>query len=92
MGTVTENNELLSLLETTIADELEDQDLDFKLWDISSHDKSVKMAVCMANGGGGTVVFGVADRVIGRSNAIVGVPSEIDFNSLKKTVYDQTDV
>lgn len=95
MRTATEINELLSLLDTTIADELEDQDLDFKLWDTSSRDKSVKtavqMAVCMANGGGGTVVFGVADRVIGRANAIIGVPPEIDSNILKKAVYDQTD-
>lgn len=49
------------------------------------------MAVCMANGGGGTVVFGVADRVKGRANAIIGVPPEIDPNILKKAVYDQTD-
>src|SRR5699024_4380595 len=48
-------------------------------------------AVCMANGGGGTVVFGVADRVKGRANAIIGVPPEIDPNILKKAVYDQTD-
>src|SRR5699024_6761716 len=43
------------------------------------------------NGGGGTVVFGVADRVKGRANAIIGVPPEIDPNILKKAVYDQTD-
>ncbi|MEZ2720348.1 ATP-binding protein [Paenalcaligenes hominis] len=95
MRTAEQIHELLSLLDTTIADELEDQDLDFKLWDKSSRDKSVKtavqMAVCMANGGGGTVVFGVADRVVGRANAIVGVPLEIDSNILKKAVYDQTD-
>lgn len=95
MRTAAQINELLSLLETTIADELEDQDLDFKQWDASSRDKSVKiavqMAVCMANGGGGTVVFGVADRVKGRANAIIGVPPEIDPNILKKAVYDQTD-
>src|SRR5699024_11864363 len=48
-------------------------------------------AVCMANGSGGTVVFGVADRVKGRANAIIGVPPEIDPNILKKAVYDQTD-
>ena len=42
MRTAEQINELLSLLDTTIADELEDQDLDFKLWDMSSRDKSVK--------------------------------------------------
>ena len=45
----------------------------------------------MANGGGGTVVFGVADRIQGRDRAILGVPPEIDSNLLKKAVYDQTD-
>src|SRR5690606_40581870 len=48
-------------------------------------------SVCMANGGGGTVVFGVADRVKGRGRAILGVPPEIDTNILKAAVYDQTD-
>jgi ATP-dependent DNA helicase RecG len=86
---------LLDELEDRIADELEDQDLDFKQWDSKSLDKAVRtvvqMAVCMANGGGGTVVFGVADRVTGRQKAILGVPPEIDVNLLKKAVYDQTD-
>ena len=79
---------LLSELDARPADDLEDQDLDFKQWDSKSRDKSVRtvvqMAVCMANGGGGTVVFGVADRVQGRSKAILGVPPEIDTNLLKK--------
>jgi len=86
---------LLDELEYRIADELEEQDLDFKQWDGKSQDKAVKtvvqMAVCMANGGGGTVVFGVADAVAGRQKAILGVPPEIDINLLKKAVYDQTD-
>ncbi|WP_346796346.1 ATP-binding protein [Halomonas sp. Bachu 37] len=86
---------LLDELEWRIADELEDQDLDFKQWDSKSRDKAVQklvqMAVCMANGGGGSVVFGVADRVKGRGQAILGVPPEIDVNLLKKAVYDQTD-
>jgi|WetSurMetagenome_2_1015567.scaffolds.fasta_scaffold09626_2 predicted HTH transcriptional regulator len=30
----------------------------------------VEAAVCMANGGGGTVVFGVNDRAMGRAGAI----------------------
>ncbi|MBA3007527.1 MAG: putative DNA binding domain-containing protein [Proteobacteria bacterium] len=87
--------DLLLELDHRIADELEDQDLDFKQWDTQSRDKSVqmvvRMAVCMANGGGGTVVFGVADQVRGREQAILGMPMEIDINILKKAVYDQTD-
>lgn len=86
---------MLQELEDCTADDLEDQDLDFKQWDQHSRDDAVKiavqMAVCMANGGGGTVVFGVADRRRGRSKAILGVPPEIDTNMLKKAVYDQTD-
>ncbi len=87
--------ELLDKLDDHTADALEDQDLDFKQWDVKSRDKSVRlvvhMAVCMANGGGGTVVFGVADQVTGRTEAIIGVPPEVDVNLLKKAVYDQTD-
>lgn len=90
MRTVAQIEALLPELEHHIADELEDQDLDFKQWDAQSRDKAVKttvqMAVCMANGGGGTVVFGVADRVKGRSQAILGLPPEIDVNQLKKAV------
>lgn len=95
MRTLQEITELLNELERRIADELEDQDLDFKQWDTKSMDKSVKMlvrtAVCMANGGGGTVVFGVADKSLGRATALQGVPLEVDVNLLKKAVYDQTD-
>ncbi|WP_163558375.1 RNA-binding domain-containing protein [Halomonas sp. NO4] len=86
---------LLAELEHCIADDLEDQDLDFKQWDTKSRDKAVKkvveMAICMANGGGGSVVFGVADRASGREQAVLGVPPEIDVNVLKRAVYDQTD-
>jgi ATP-dependent DNA helicase RecG len=51
----------------------------------------VEMAVCMANGGGGTTVFGVADKNVGRGQAIKGIPPEIDVNRIKKAVYDRTD-
>ncbi|WP_018716650.1 ATP-binding protein [Arhodomonas aquaeolei] len=86
---------LLEELEHYIADDLEDQDLDFKQWDTQSLAKAVKtvvdMAICMVNGGGGSVVFGVADRISGRQQAVLGVPPEIDVNVLKRAVYDQTD-
>jgi len=45
----------------------------------------------MANGGGGTVVFGVNDKAVGRSKSILGVPLVVDVNRLKKAVYDATD-
>ncbi len=86
---------LLDELESRPADALEAQDLDFKEWNTRSMQDAVaqvvEMAVCMANGGGGTVVFGVNDTAVGRSNAVLGVPPEIDINRLKKAVYDSTD-
>ena len=86
---------LLDELEHQSADALEAQDLDFKEWNTRSIQDAValvvEMAVCMANGGGGTVVFGVNDKAVGRSKAILGVPPEIDVNRLKKAVYDSTD-
>ncbi len=95
MRTAANIETLLAELNHCVADDLEDQYLDFKQWDLKSRDDAVKtvvqMAVCMANGGGGTVVFGVADRVKGREHAILGVPPEIDSNLLKKAVYEQTD-
>ena len=95
MRTAANIETLLAELNHCVADDLEDQYLDFKQWDLKSRDDAVKtvvqMAVCMANGGGGTVVFGVADRVKGRERAILGVPPEIDSNLLKKAVYEQTD-
>lgn len=87
--------ELLDELERRPADSLEDQDLDFKEWDAKSTSGSVRrvvqMAVCMANGGGGTVVFGVNDRAVGRSSAILGVPEDVDLNRLRRAVYDSTE-
>ena len=95
MRSLRDIEQLLNDLSECCADELEDQDLDFKEWDGSSMKKAVRTvidwAICMANGGGGTVVFGVADKVKGRSHAIVGVPPEVDINRLKLAVYDATD-
>jgi ATP-dependent DNA helicase RecG len=95
MRTVDEINELLNELERQPASALEAQDLDFKEWSPRSVSDAiamvVEMAVCMANGGGGTVVFGVNDKAVGRSLAILGIPPEIDVNRLKRTIYDTTD-
>lgn len=95
MRTRNDITELLPELEGRIADEFEAQDLDFKEWIDRSLDDAtrqvVDMAICMANGGGGTVVFGVADKVMGRPKAIRGVPLSVDVNLLRKRVYDQTD-
>ncbi|WP_342547942.1 ATP-binding protein [Paenibacillus sp. FSL P2-0089] len=86
---------LLDQLDIVVADDLEGQDLDFKEWGNRSLNDNlslmVKMAVCMANGGGGTVVFGVADRVRGKSNALIGVPYEVDVLTLQKCVYERSE-
>jgi hypothetical protein len=91
--TLSDITALLDELEQVVADELEDQDLDFKEWprDGMKHgvDLVVQMAICRANGGG-TVVLGVADRVVGRASAVLGVPPEVDVNRLKKAVYDSS--
>jgi len=95
MKTIHDIQLFLEKLNIQSADSLEDQDLDFKEWNIRSMNDSValviEMAVCMANGGGGTVVFGVNDKKIGQDQAIKGVPPDVDINRLKKTVYDSTD-
>lgn len=86
---------LLDLLEHQIADDLESQQLDFKQWIERSFEDNIKlmikMAVCMANGGGGSIVFGVADKVKGRANAILGIPSDVDTTVLQKRIYEKTD-
>lgn len=95
MRNLSEIRSLLDELEHQPADALEDQDLDFKEWNSRSMADAVRlvveMAICMANGGGGAVVFGVNDKAMGRANAILGVPPEVDVNRLKKAVYDSTD-
>lgn len=95
MRSLDEVDKLLYGLNIDPADQLESQDLDFKEWNTKSTDDAValvvEMAVCMANGGGGTVVCGVNDKAIGRDKAVLGVPHEINVNRLKKSVYDRTD-
>jgi ATP-dependent DNA helicase RecG len=95
MRTVNEIRILLDELEGQCADDLETQDLDFKEWSARSEAEALKIlveiTVCMANGGGGTVVFGVNDKARSRSSAISGVPRELDTNRLKRAVYDRTD-
>ncbi|QYA42700.1 putative DNA binding domain-containing protein [Macrococcoides bohemicum] len=95
MKTTLEILELLNRLEYVVADELESQDLDFKKWNTRSYSENVNTildyAVCMANGGGGTVVFGIADKTIGKIHAIVGIDDEIDTVELQRKVYDNTD-
>ena len=82
---------IIDNLEHHIADDFEAQDLDFKQWNDRCREDNVKKmiryAVCMANGGGGSVVFGVADRVRGIDNVLKGVPFDVEINDLQKRVY-----
>ncbi len=86
---------LLDELDCKPADELEDLDFDFKEWKGRSQKDALELvvetAVCMANGGGGTVVFGVNDRAVSREGAIPGVHLEVNVKRLKKAVYDSSD-
>jgi ATP-dependent DNA helicase RecG len=93
MRELTEVRALLSRLDEVEADALEGQDLDFKEWPADDRQAirlAVDMAVCMANGGGGTVVLGVRDRVVGRGKAILGVPPSTDLHQLKRDIYERT--
>lgn len=93
MRELTEVRALLTRLDEVEADALESQDLDFKEWPADDRQAirvAVDMAVCMANGGGGTVVLGVRDRAVGRSNAILGVPSSVEPHQLKREIYERT--
>ena len=93
MRELTEVRALLAQLDEVEADVLESQDLDFKEWPDEARQairQAVDIAVCMANGGGGSVVFGVRDRVVGRKRAIVGVPPSINQHQLKREIYERT--
>jgi len=86
---------IIQQLDHHIADDFEAQDLDFKQWNYSALEeninKMIKYAVCMANGGGGSVVFGVADKVRGMDNVLLGIPFDIEIEELQKRVYENTD-
>lgn len=94
MLTTQEIPALLQCLERVAADALEDQTLDFKEWIARSYKDSIALVleavICMANGGGGTLVIGVRDKIVGRASAIVGVPADLDINRLKRAIYDGT--
>jgi ATP-dependent DNA helicase RecG len=95
MPTTLEIPALLERLDHVSADVLEGQTLDFKEWNTRSYKGSIEIVleavICLANGGGGTLVVGVKDKVVGRAVAIVGVPADVDVNRLKRSIYDGTD-
>ena len=86
---------IIRQLDHHIADDFEAQDLDFKQWNIVAEEenvkKMIKYAVCMANGGGGSVVFGVADKIRGIDNVLKGIPFDVEIKELQKRIYENTD-
>jgi ATP-dependent DNA helicase RecG len=94
MPTKAEIEALLDKLEDGPADDLEGQLLDFMEWSEDRYAQPKKVllekVICMANGGGGTVVVGVRDRVKTRKRAILGVPSSVDMSGLKRSIQSAT--
>ena len=82
---------LLDRLEHGIADDLESQFLDFKPWQGPKEDLKLacEYAVCFANALGGVVVFGVADKVQGRSHAVEGAKG-YDLDIFRRGIFDGT--
>lgn len=84
---------LLPLLDEQIADDLETETLDFKECpsEIKLREMAKEMAICLGNASGGTVVFGVRERVRGCDKAIIGIDFAPDLEALNATLYDSID-
>lgn len=82
---------LLDQLDVCIADDLESEFLDFKPWQGPREDLKLacEYAACFANAAGGMVVFGVADKVRGRAQAIHGVRG-YDLDVFRRGIFDGT--
>lgn len=82
---------LLDRLQGETADDLEGSHLDFKPSHGPKEDLKVacEYAVCFSNAGGGVVVFGVADKVRGRDQAIQDAQGH-DLDVFKRGIYDGT--
>lgn len=87
----TELLRLLDRLEHEPADALESQWLDFKPWQDPKSDLKVawEYAACFANAEGGTLVFGVSDRTVGRARAIHGARG-FDVDVFRRGIYEGT--
>lgn len=82
---------LLDRLDFCVADDLESQFLDFKPWQGPKDDLKLacEYACCFANGAGGVVVFGVADKVQGRKQAIHGAKG-YDLDAFRYGIFNGT--
>ena len=90
---ISEIRQTLRLLEKHTADELETDTLEFKecSGEEKLRDQALDLAVCFANGQGGTVVFGVRDHIRGFEKAIVGIDFAPDLMRLTGELYDRID-
>jgi ATP-dependent DNA helicase RecG len=93
MRSTSEIRALLHRLEGAAADDLEDEELEFKPWEDNPRDLTHHLreaVVCLANQRGGVIVVGVRDRVRTRRQAIQGIGT-YDASVLRRAVYDGTD-
>lgn len=91
---IPDNAQVLALLDRLtdcIADDLESQFIDFKPWQGPKEDLKLacEYACCFANGSGGVLVFGVADKVRGRAQAIHGAKG-YDLDVFRRGIFDGT--
>lgn len=92
MHTKEEILKLVEKLDYLCADELETEELEFKPWRGRARDNqavAAEWAVCLANAKGGTIVFGVEDKVVGRSKAIHGC-RDYQIDNFKNAIYQAT--
>lgn len=92
MVTKEEIIKILDKLETSNADNFESEELDFKQWEDDIKDNqciAIEMSVCFVNAKGGTIVFGVKDKTIGRKKAIRGCKN-CNVSTFKNAIYNAT--
>jgi ATP-dependent DNA helicase RecG len=83
---------LLDKLDDQCADDLETEELEFKPWnrDIKSNQKCAReYSVCFANAKGGIIVFGIEDKIKGRTKAIRGCIG-YDVDTFRTAIYQGT--
>src|SRR5688572_2281895 len=84
---------LLPRLDGHTADELESESLEFKTCpdERRLRELAVEGVICLGNASGGTIVFGVRDRVRGHDKAVVGIDFAPDLLTLQASLYDSID-
>lgn len=83
--------ELLEQLDQCCADDLESQFVDFKAWPGPKEALKIacEYAACFANATGGVLVFGIADKLRGRQQAIQGA-GDYDTDLFRRGIFNGT--